>query len=426
MVDGAAVSRIGRSLAVVLVVGAVLVAGVGPAVGSGATPEDAAAGAERATLGADEVEADRTVLTVRVQEDGSAAWTIEYFVALETPEDEQAWEDLQNDIRTNTSDYLNRFSERINSTVDTAENDTEREMSATDYGVETRTQPQFGIVEYSFTWRGFAVAEGDEIRAGDAIDGFLLSEDTQLVIQWPESYTATSVEPAADTDRDNAAVWRGSETDFVTGEPRVVVSAAPDATTQPPAGGTTQPPAGGTTQPGVGTTTAADGTAPSAGTAPDNATDDEGGSDLPTAFLGGLLALAVVVGLSLYGYRQQEDASAGSGGESPEDGGGDGSTPGDAGEATASDAEAAAAGAAAAESDDAVPDEELLSNEERVLKLVRENGGRMKQQEVVDELDWTEAKTSQVVRGLRDDDELEGFRLGRENVLKLPEEDDEI
>lgn len=66
-------------------------------------------------------------------------------------------------------------------------------------------------------------------------------------------------------------------------------------------------------------------------------------------------------------------------------------------------------------------DDELLSNEERVLRLVEANDGRMKQQAIADELDWTDAKTSKVVRTLRDEGKLEGFRLGRENVLRLPE-----
>ena len=69
------------------------------------------------------------------------------------------------------------------------------------------------------------------------------------------------------------------------------------------------------------------------------------------------------------------------------------------------------------------PPPELLSNEERVLWLLEEQGGRMKQQEVVSELEWTEAKTSQVVGQLREDGEIEVFRIGRENVLALPEED---
>ncbi|MXR21266.1 helix-turn-helix transcriptional regulator, partial [Halobacterium bonnevillei] len=82
----------------------------------------------------------------------------------------------------------------------------------------------------------------------------------------------------------------------------------------------------------------------------------------------------------------------------------------------------AAAGAAAGESAEETP-EELLSNEERVKRFLREQGGRAKQQDVVDAMGWTEAKTSQVVKGMREDDELESFRIGRENVLKLPDVD---
>lgn len=49
----------------------------------------------------------------------------------------------------------------------------------------------------------------------------------------------------------------------------------------------------------------------------------------------------------------------------------------------------------------------------------------MKQGQVAAELDWTAAKTSQVVTGLRDDGRLDGFRLGRENVLSLPDAGDD-
>ena len=50
----------------------------------------------------------------------------------------------------------------------------------------------------------------------------------------------------------------------------------------------------------------------------------------------------------------------------------------------------------------------------------------MKQKRVAEELDWTAAKTSQVVTGLRDEGDLDGFRLGRENVLSLPGFDPEV
>lgn len=88
--------------------------------------------------------------------------------------------------------------------------------------------------------------------------------------------------------------------------------------------------------------------------------------------------------------------------------------------------DAASATAAAAATDEGAeaatePPAELLSNEERVRRLLERRGGRVKQQEVVSELGWTAAKTSQVVNAMQEDGELEKFRLGRENVLKLPE-----
>lgn len=65
---------------------------------------------------------------------------------------------------------------------------------------------------------------------------------------------------------------------------------------------------------------------------------------------------------------------------------------------------------------------ELLTNEEQVLGLLEDRGGRTKQQELASSLDWTDAKTSKVVRQLREDDEVEVVRIGRENVVALPGE----
>lgn len=67
------------------------------------------------------------------------------------------------------------------------------------------------------------------------------------------------------------------------------------------------------------------------------------------------------------------------------------------------------------------PPAELLSNEERVMKLLEEEDGRIKQQAIADRLEWTDAKTSQVVGDLREADEVETFRIGRENVVTLPD-----
>jgi hypothetical protein len=406
-------ARTRRSVAVVLVVLAlagtsVAAAGAAPTGGQG-TPGVADTG--QAPPSEPVVDADATIITVELQADGSATWRIEYFLELESQNDSEAWNDLQSDVESNPSEYTDRFASRIRSTVDAAENETGRSMTARNFTVATRTQPNFGVLVYEFTWDGFAVVDGDRLLAGDAIDRFYMDSSTRLVMLWPSDYERVSVSPQPDDTRSRAVVWKGSDTDFVAGEPRLVVSSAATATTtsegSPGPGETTSTVGGG--GPGDGDTTEA---------------PAQGGSGLLTPLVFGLLGLLVVGALAAYGYRQRGARGGGDGDGAPAAAAGDG---GD-GAAGAAAAGAAGAGEAVDDGDEGEPEppSELLSNEERVLQLVEDHGGRMKQQEIVDALDWTEAKTSQVVRGLRDDGELDGFRLGRENVLKLPSEGDEI
>lgn len=64
----------------------------------------------------------------------------------------------------------------------------------------------------------------------------------------------------------------------------------------------------------------------------------------------------------------------------------------------------------------------LMSNEERVITLLEECGGRLKQQEIARHLGWTEAKTSSVIKQMREEGIVVAFRLGRENVVSLDEQ----
>lgn len=73
------------------------------------------------------------------------------------------------------------------------------------------------------------------------------------------------------------------------------------------------------------------------------------------------------------------------------------------------------------DSDDGPP-AELLSDEERVLELLEDRGGRMKQRAVREALGWSETKTSTVVTRMRAEGSIEVYRLGNENTLALPGE----
>lgn len=68
-------------------------------------------------------------------------------------------------------------------------------------------------------------------------------------------------------------------------------------------------------------------------------------------------------------------------------------------------------------------DPSLLSDEERVEHLLDQNGGRMKQGRIVQETGWSDAKVSQLLSTMADDGRIEKLRLGRENLISLPDEE---
>jgi hypothetical protein len=80
-----------------------------------------------------------------------------------------------------------------------------------------------------------------------------------------------------------------------------------------------------------------------------------------------------------------------------------------------------AATADAGESADDGVDTSLLSDEERVEHLLERNGGRMKQANIVRETGWSDAKVSQLLSSMAEDGRVEKLRLGRENLISLPD-----
>ncbi|MYL18230.1 helix-turn-helix transcriptional regulator [Halorubrum distributum] len=372
-------------LAVLALLGAVgLALGAG---GAGAVPFDGG-------FAQMDVEPDDVSMEVDVRPDGDAQWTVEYRIRLATDEEEQAFEQLRADVENDTEAYTTRFRDRMVSTAETAESTTGRNMTVSNATVtaERRELPQaYGVLTYRFEWTNFAAVDGDRLRVGDAVDGLFLDDSSSLIVSWPEGYRLAETTPDPSEVRDRSVVWNGP-VDFSAGQPRISVA---------PAGPL---------------------------------------SGLPTAGIVALLAVLVVAGGAV-AYRRRDDGSDGESGVLA-GGGGDTATesdaPGDeapsaagaaaaASDASSSDgADADAGGESEGGSDEAPPvDSDLLSNEEQVLRLIEAQGGRMKQKQVAEELDWTAAKTSQVVTGLRDEGDLDGFRLGRENVLSLPDYDPE-
>jgi len=83
-------------------------------------------------------------------------------------------------------------------------------------------------------------------------------------------------------------------------------------------------------------------------------------------------------------------------------------------------------GAPAAPAEDGSDDEvdiELLSDEERVERLLDGNGGRMKQARIVNETGWSNAKVSQLLSSMDEEGRIDKLRIGRENLISFPDED---
>jgi hypothetical protein len=62
-----------------------------------------------------------------------------------------------------------------------------------------------------------------------------------------------------------------------------------------------------------------------------------------------------------------------------------------------------------------------LTDEERVVKMLRESGGRLPQSAVVDETDWSKSKVSRLLSGMADDGQIRKIDLGGRNLITLPD-----
>jgi uncharacterized membrane protein len=400
---GPSIREIGLvAVLLVLVVGsAVPLAGGNAVAGNASGAESDQPGARGPMIGPQpaygvEFDPDDVLIEAALQPNGTGEIRIEYRVELDDENTTEAFERHREDIESNREEYREGFRTDMESTVDNAESATGREMAVANVSVDARREalgPESGVITYRFAWIGFAATNGTALEAGDALGGIYLDENTTLIIAWPEAYDRVSVAPTPGETRERSVVWSGGLY-FTSSEPSLTVSSKEPRTT--------------TGTPAIGGVSTSESILPSVG--------DRGAV---VGFLG-LVILVVLLGVAYRrsgGFRPGEertgDGDDGSAGKKTEDSpSGDGGTGGDG---------VTNAGAAAGGAGSTGGDEELLSNEEQVLDALNDHGGRMKQQEIADELDWTDAKTSKVIGEMRENDAIETFRLGRENVVTLPD-----
>jgi hypothetical protein len=257
-----------------------------------------------------------------------------------------------------------------------------------------------GRLVVGFTWTNFARKSGDRLLIGDAFNTTRgtwlprLTDGQTLLIETPRGYVIDT-SPIGYTNR--TLRWNGPAS-FEPGEPRVVYERS---------GPPTQSPSDN------GTETGAD----------DGGNDGSGDDPGPLASVSPLVFGAVVLGVGavivgMYTWSRRED----------DDGRPDDGSPPRAPGAADADPEATPATAGAEPADPEATasepsDAELLSDEERVERLLERNDGRMKQASIVDETGWSNAKVSQLLSTMDEAGRIEKLRIGRENLISLPDGD---
>lgn len=305
---------------------------------------------------------DNSVTRIEVAADGDATWVLQVRTRLADDDAVEGYEAFQASFRENRSAYLDPYRSRMGSLVADAGNRTGRSMDARNFTASTTIQTvprRWGVVTYEFTWTNFARQRGDALLVGDVFEnGMFIAENDTLQLVAPEGHVATSVEPEPDERGEERLVWTGRR-DFAHEQPGATFEPAADR--------------------------------PSSG-------DELGNGLVVGGLLGGLAVLAAVG----FAYRTY-------GGGLGDRGGPDDPEPAaDAAESTST-------------TEDAEP-AEIVSDEERVRRLLAEAGGRRKQSEIVEEVDWSKSKVSRVIARLEDEGVVSKVRIGRENVVELTEE----
>ena len=299
----------------------------------------------------------KSTFAIQLRSDGDARFTVTLEFQLESEEEVDAFEQLEDEhVAGSTSPLSVQPYERAAAGAAEA---TGRQMAIRDVERVADRQNRTGKLVLSFTWTSFARVSDDRLLVGDAFrtpSGTWLPQlraNQELVVSFPQGYEVQQVRRPFE----NGSIHVEGPATFEPGQPSAVLVGSPEPWWS--------------------------GSLPLVG--------------------GGAVLLVAVAGLA-YALRNREA----DGDEAPTADGDASGAVGNGGETTAEPPE------------DAVADDPLLSDEERVVRLLETEGGRMKQVDIVEATDWSNAKVSQLLSEMADDGKVDKLRIGRENLISLP------
>jgi hypothetical protein len=320
-----------------------------------------------------------TDIVVALRANGSARWTVTVTYTLDTDVERAAFERYRTAFENGSAGGLGP--DLFETLADEGSEASGRPMSIREVEYRSSANESAGSLTLSFTWRNFLEQTGGEtLRFHDAVllaeprpekRSWLstLEENQTMTIRTPPGYSVNSTQAPSFEFVNNSVVIEGPQ-EF-DGDLTVTYQRT-EAVTE----------------------------------------------DRPWGLVVGALVLAVAVVVAAVVIRRRDEEGPtnaptpdGSPPTAPPEGG---DVPPDAG---------AAAGADGGEAEEV--DLSLLSDEERVERLLEQNGGRMKQATIVTETGWSDAKVSQLLSSMADEGRVEKLRLGRENLISLPDGEEE-
>jgi uncharacterized membrane protein len=346
---------------------------------------------------------DTTTFEIRVYANGSTRWTIQHGRPLDNETEIERFREFASSFEDTDTEAFRNFRTRARRLTAFGTNATDRGMNATGFAREARVVElgqTRGVVELSFLWTNFARTDGSRVIVDDVFEGGMFVDAGQrLVVARGPDLAFDSVAPEPDsrsvegnTTASETVTWFGQR-QFADRRPRVVLV----------------PPESGSGPSDSVSSDSASGSGTSTGT-PTEATRSKRGIGMVPVVVAFVVLLGLGGGLAWYAGAFPHPR-------------GPWGTSGDA----AGTESVAASEADAVDSASPVPDEQLLSDEDRVIELLDEHGGRMKQVRIVEETDWSKSKVSMLLSKMEDEGRISKLRVGRENIIsKAGEEPDAV
>ena len=346
-----------------------------------------------------------TEMTVQLQEDRDARWTIDMSYPLESDDETaafrqygEAYEDGEADgaVAVDTFEHLAASSSTV----------ADREMRIQNVSRSATVSDDVGVLTLSFTWTEFLSADGDQLVLRDAL--LLPNDRTWLATLGSNQRLVIETPPGYSVNATNAPVVQRSGTVVIDG-PRSFDTGDPLTIRYEPTTGV---------------------------------------AGYPWEIVAGI-AVALVVILLVFARRRDvtsgtavPDGISGtlptSDSESEAEPGAESDVPPSRGDPSTPDSTTGGdsssgvgptpgpgAGGAELEGRSPASDLSLLSDEERVERLLDRNDGRMRQADIVSETGWSDAKVSQLLSSMAEEGRIEKLRLGRENLISLPDDADD-